>query len=280
MMKIKMVYLISALLVIALSACQPNGTSAGSQQDFPPVDDPETLEYSVPYEEIANYNSQTACDHPYFPMRIGSVWKYVDDDGNTLTWNVIEVTGDLASAFAVVEVTSVVEEQTSSSTAKWNCDADGIFAAEWEPIPTVASDDIMYVYTYRWDGILLPPPEHMFVGCNWSNDYENTYDILVDNVMYPSQMCINHAEEFTVQGIDKIIVPAGEFDAVNVAAYITQKDATLNIGRQVLFEICQESENVWLAKGVGLVRLSGQRVTDGSASISDIDISLVEYSIP
>ena len=279
-MRIKMLYLISALLVITLTTCQPTDTTTNSKPGMPTIDDPEALEYSVPYEEIANFNSQTACDHPYFPMRIGSVWKYVDDDGNTLTWNVTQISGDLKSAYAVVEVESVVEGQTSSNTAKWYCDEDGIFAAEWEPIPTVVSDGTTYVYTYRWGGILLPPPEQIFVGSAWSNDYENTYDILANDIMYPSQLCINHAEEFTVQGIDKIIVPAGEFDAVNVAAYITQKDATLNIGRQVLFEICQESENVWLAKGVGLVRLSGQRVTDGSASISDIDISLVEYSIP
>jgi hypothetical protein len=278
MMKIKMVYLISALLVIALSACQPNGTSAGSQQDFPPVDDPETLEYSVPYEEITNYNSQTACDHPYFPMRIGSMWKYVDDGGNTLTWNVIEVTGDLGSANAVVEVTTVVEGQTSSKTAEWNCDADGIFAAEWAPIPTVIPDDLLYSYTFRWDGILLPPPENLFVGSAWSNDYENTYDILMDEVVYPSQLCINHAEDFTVQSIDKIIVPAGEFDTVNVAAFITQQDATSTLSHQTIFQICRESEIVWLAKGVGLVRLSGQRVVEGSAS--DININLVEYSIP
>jgi hypothetical protein len=280
MMKKNKNYLLSlALFVIVLSACQPANASADSQQDLPVNGDFEALEYSVPYMEIMNYKSRTACDHPYLPVRVGSAWVYADDEGNSLEWNVTQIYGDLGSACALVEVTSVVEGQTSTNTAKWYCDSDGIFAAEWEPIPTVAPD-IMYAYTIRWDGILLPPAEYLFVGSNWINDYENTYDILVDEAFYPSQFCINHAEQFTVQGIDKITVPAGEFDAVKVAALITQQDAKSNVGRQIIFEICRGSENVWLAKGVGLVRLSGQRVFEGSDSPSDINISLVEYNIP
>ena len=162
-MKIKKLYLISALLVIALSACQSSDTSTNAQPDMPTIGDPETLVYSVPHEEIANYKSQTACDHPYFPMRIGSTWKYIDDDENTVTWSVTEITGDLESARAVVEVTSVVEGQTFTNNVIWDCDKNGIFAAEWEPIPTVAPEDMAYAYTIRWDGILLPPPEYMFL---------------------------------------------------------------------------------------------------------------------
>jgi hypothetical protein len=248
-------------------------------QDLPPIGDPEKLVYPVPYEEIANYQSQTACDHPYFPMRIGSTWEYIDDDENTVTWSVTDITGDLESARAFVEVISVVEGQTSRNTVKWICHTNGIFAAEWEPVPTILPDDISYVYTIRWDGALLPPPEYMFLGSSWCNNYENTYDRMVDDLYL--QLCVNYAEEFTVKGIDKIQVPAGEFDAVNVAASIAQQNATpSHLGPPIIYETCQEIKNVWLAKDVGLVRFSGQKVVDGSASPSDINIGLVKYSIP
>src|SRR3990172_2348262 len=57
----------------------------------------------VPSQPSGGYVSQTACDHPYLPLRQGASWSYSTDYG-PMSWAVTSVSGDLTSATASVEM--------------------------------------------------------------------------------------------------------------------------------------------------------------------------------
>jgi hypothetical protein len=63
---------------------------------------------------------QTACDHPYFPMRPGATWTYQTDTGS-FTWTVDSVEGTPESATAVM----TFNVADVSGTYNWTCTAAG-----------------------------------------------------------------------------------------------------------------------------------------------------------
>jgi len=80
----------------------------------------------------ASPGQQSACDHPYFPMREGATWVYQDaSNGYYYYWQVDSVSGDLQNANAVMtvyisELSELTEEQKQAATQieyNWVCSA-------------------------------------------------------------------------------------------------------------------------------------------------------------
>ena len=90
-----------------------------AEVDAPEEDEPDDDE---PAEVAAEPSGETACDHPYFPLRQGAQFSY-SSDGEPATWNVIGVSGDNTSATAQL----VIEYPGGSITYDWTCGTDGVF---------------------------------------------------------------------------------------------------------------------------------------------------------
>ncbi|HKZ70702.1 MAG TPA: hypothetical protein VJ020_11520, partial [Anaerolineales bacterium] len=82
----------------------------------------ETSEAGTTPEPGSDYPSQSACDHPYFPMRPGATWTYSSSEGSGYTWTVNSVSGDLSNATASVTISF----ETGSITYDWACTPEGI----------------------------------------------------------------------------------------------------------------------------------------------------------
>ncbi len=106
-----------------------------------PMEESEVIEEPTPKPESDSMNSsesststssgqQSACDHPYFPMREGATWVYYDEgDVYYYHWDIESVSGDAKNATAIMKVyinefSEPTEEQKEAGTQieyNWLC---------------------------------------------------------------------------------------------------------------------------------------------------------------
>jgi hypothetical protein len=77
-------------------------------------------------DDIGAYQSQTACDHPYFPLREGATWTFSSESGPQ-TWTVTSVSGDETNATADM----AIDMAEVSVTYHWTCSPEGIVSYDF-----------------------------------------------------------------------------------------------------------------------------------------------------
>ncbi len=241
----------------------PNATSAPADPTDP--SDPAATEVVEPgvTPEPSGYAAQSACDHPYYPLRLGATWTYAFE-GGSYTWTVVEVSGDLESATAVMNfnLNDVVIDY------HWNCTQAGVVSYDFGNIglPT-AGADIDFEVTSS-SGAWLLPPEQMVPGATWENAYSMNSSYSMGGVSV--SMTTDVAESFTAGGIESVTTAAGSFDALRVNG-----NSTYNMTNSLVPASSAASANtVWFAYGVGMVR------NESSSEGTNTTIDLVSYSIP
>jgi hypothetical protein len=168
---------------------------------------------------------QSACDHPFFPLRLGATWIYTATapvgEGSpgelrtiTITDTVTAVEGDLQSATAAV-----------GQTLAYGCSSDGLVLLR-AAIPFGAVTSLAGVY--------LPPADQLTRGSSW------TYNFTVD----PGILRVLSVQMTqTVTATDPVTI-----------------DGQLHAGLQIsVVEAQDDSERAYtrvLARGVGLVEES------------------------
>jgi hypothetical protein len=101
--------------------------------------------------------AQSACDHPYFPMRAGSTWTFsVGED--TMMWEITGIVGDMEEATAELRTTigDVVIEHT------WNCSAGaGLASFERAGLGTGQTGVEMTLENETLEGVFLLPADQL-----------------------------------------------------------------------------------------------------------------------
>ena len=116
--------------------------------------------------------AQSACDHPYMPLRQGATWTYDTGEGS-YTWEVKSVEGNMDAATAVVLVT--IEDIALEYT--WDCAAgQGISSFDFAGQNMGAAFPEMTMDITAGEGAFLPPAEQMVPGHSWDASYEQTIE--------------------------------------------------------------------------------------------------------
>lgn len=137
-----------AIAVLLLSACsrtivvvtatpssspEPSATLLPTAALRPTGTPPPTVPVVLPPTPTeAGYSPQTACDHPYLPLRAGASWTYLittDKDQNYQAREiraVTTVTGDQASATATVHIEQTKDQKLPySMDVTYKCNPEG-----------------------------------------------------------------------------------------------------------------------------------------------------------
>ncbi len=212
--------------------------------------------------DALEYDPQTACDHPYFPLRTGAHWDY-SYDGTPATWDVVDISGDLNSATATV----VVVADPLTITYNWDCGADGVFYYQSGLFDfSEIGENVEMVLTSQ-SGSPLPPPEAFQPGSSWTSAY--TMEIRID-AQGVSFVITNDVEEtHTAGAIQERTTAAGTFEVIPVT---TSRTTTTSMPGNSFTNI--SSSNCWFALGIGWLGCVDSSA--GETSVSE----MIDYSIP
>ncbi|MEX2029511.1 MAG: hypothetical protein WD906_00855 [Anaerolineales bacterium] len=139
------------------------------------------------------WTAQSACDHPYFPLRQGARWAYTSklpEGPATLEVIVNLVTGDLQRATA----------ETTDYT--YHCDATGL---------TYSAPNFIAGTVRTLGGVLLPPVDQLTLGSSWDYVYEFSFTT-VQGEIKTSTFSLNH----TVSGTDSVIFDGVTYDGLQI----------------------------------------------------------------
>jgi hypothetical protein len=209
--------------------------------------------------EVGGYQSQSACDHPYFPLRESATWTYARSFGGPLGVTVTSVAGDLDSA----EATLANSLEGLSDVITVACDPDGLRA-----VSSSSGSDIGLGLVSEFGprssqveatGVWLLPAEMLVPGASWS--LHNVY-------VLPQGRTMTVDQEFTVTGTEPILVASQTVEALRVDstyAYEVRLDTTGTI-------------TDYFVRGIGLVRREATITTSGVTASNTLELQT--YTVP
>ena len=207
---------------------------------------------------------ETACDHPYLPMRSGSSWSYATPEG-TMTWSVGGASGSDASAEATMEVAM----PEVSMTVHWTCGSEGIVSYDFGTLSVASLGDVASMEVVDSSGAFLPAADLLVPGYSWPETYSIVTHISQEG--FAADLTTAVTGTWTAAGIETITVPAGTFEALRVDG--TETISTSGFMGEVMNVTV--SMTYWYAKGVGVVRYTSS-TSEGSGSGGD----LTSYTVP
>jgi hypothetical protein len=151
-----------------------------------PIDTPTNLE-------------ETACNHPYFPLRAGNSWTETYTTGFSITRKVNKVIGDMESASAEVDN---IGEINNSALTSYTCNQDGIS-------PAVDKNG-------SYEGIFLPASMLLKDGYSWS------YSITNDNY---GKLPLKYSFLCQVAGIEKVEWNKQTIEALKIECQVNHTDS-------------------------------------------------------
>jgi hypothetical protein len=209
--------------------------------------------------------AETACDHPYLPLRAGSSWTYSTPEG-PVTWSVGSAGGSNDSA----QTTMDLSMSEMSMTVHWDCTSQGIVSYDFGNLTVASLGNVASMEVVDSSGVFLPAADLLVPGYSWSDNYTVVMHISDEGFAVDINTTVD--ETWRAAGIETITVPAGTFEALRV-------DGTENVTVGGFMGAGDVSVTVdatyWYAKDVGIVRY-----TASSSEGGDSGGELTSYTVP
>ena len=252
-----------------------------------PVTQPESKPMTSPDASSATGSGQqTACDHPYFPLRVGASWVYNNSSDNYYYhWVVESVNGDLQNANAVMRVyinenSEPTAEQNQAGTQieyNWICSAaDGIVSFDLATLNVSNAGDGSFTLTLEnieGEGVMLPPAELLEPGYSW--ELTLSADFRAESLMGATGS-MQAKDFYTVTGKDPVEFNGQTFDGLQFQRrFENELEIMLNGVEMSLPNIDFDFDSYTvMAKGVGYIKL------DSDSDFGTTGLQLIRYNIP
>ena len=202
---------------------------------------------------------QTACDHPYWPMRPGATWTFSGDNGEE-TWTISDVTGDKSNATATMQWSG----SGATGTFHWTCSADGIDSYDFGSVSTGGNTSTIQYTLVKHSGIFLPAANKLTTGAQWDSAY--TLQGSIGSITVKDDV----AEHFTLAGTEPVTVAGKTVNAlrVNVTSQYTVS------GSSAGGSSFSGTSTYWIAMGIGPIQW--QSTFSGNTAKATV----TSYSIP
>lgn len=215
--------------------------------------------------------AQSACDHPYLPLRPGATWTYEVSEG-TLIWEVVDVQGNMNEATAVLSVTV----GDISLDYQWQCAAgQGLSSFDFANLTSAPAGLDMTIEQVGVDGQFLLPPEEMVVGASWTAELLGTVSFSqeVEGTSVEATGDMKTVQEHTILSADPV-----EFDGQSVPGLQLEQVNTITLMLSLMGTSVEQTIDINnrydLGYGIGII--SQASTTDFGTEM----MKLVEYSIP
>lgn len=305
------IFLFFALI---LMACNLTSMLPGSQTNTDPMAEPtpdlnvdelenELTQESEVIEDITSENEsesvessetsspastapQSACDHPYFPLREGATWVYYDSsDTYYYHWEVVSVTGDHKNAEAVMQVFITEAEELNEDNKSaaieleynWVCSAEeGIVSFDMASLDYSdlgGSSFKMTMENVEGEGVMLPPADRLESGSDWEMTFNA--DFSVEGLIGATGNAqVN--DFYTVLSNDPVEFNGETFEGLqyqrefNIDMLMTMNGVEVDLPN---IDFDSQTFTV-LAKGIGFVTL------DSETDLGLTGLQLIRYNIP
>jgi hypothetical protein len=215
--------------------------------------------------------SQTACDHPYLPLRSGGTWTY-DNGQDTLIWEVTDVQGDMNEATAVVSIT--VGNVTIDY--QWQCVAgEGLASFDFANLASVPGGLNLTLEQVSVDGHFLLPPEQLVPGASWTTEMESkiSFQQEVEGTSFEATGDMTTMQQNTIKSADPVEVNGQSVPGLQVEQ-TNEINMVLSLMGTAMEQAMTLGSEMNLGYGVGIVNQTS--TTDFGTEV----MRLVEYSIP
>lgn len=234
----------------------------------------------------SNTGQSTACDHPYFPMRVGSTWVFFEEEESYYHhWEVVSVDGDEQNATAVMtahigefsELTEEAKAQMIRIEYNWVCTAnEGIVSFDLATLEVPQMEDAGLEMTLTFvdgEGVMLPPANKMNIGDTWDMDLQMDFS-MPEMLGAEGTMTLN--DFYTVVNHDPVDVLGSNFEGIQYEREF-EIEMEINLGgatTSMPTEFIDYKTTTTLAKGIGFVTL------DSQGDFGDTGLQLISYNIP
>lgn len=299
-MKFRQLLFLSGLLILGLQACSlplgeaaptatpmaaiasgESGSGNGEQDEAESESVPEQAEEANPAVDVNQ--PQSACDHPYFPLRTGATWTYRDrSNGSNIRWEVNEVTGDLQSATA--RMTSFINNPGELSAEgiridyTWQCTVgEGTVSFDYGSLSnlnTGLGELSLELVEMQGEGVMFPPADLLAPGYSWTFSGQSKFDFEMQGVG-EAQGDLNYEEVYSVLEALPVDVNGVTYDGLLIQrdfqGAITVTVSSLAVGGPQNLDMVTNSV---LARGVGFVTM------DTQTNVGDAGLELIDFYIP
>ncbi len=173
-----------------------------------------------PRQEQSAVATNTNCDHPYYPLRLGTKTSYATHYGtghdSQLSWEVRALTNDKATLHYTFDRGLTMDSDIS-------CGTDGLLAKTYLNMGSALTGSNVKAKTISSSGHFLP--RDLQVGSTWTS----TYEVEAENDNPDAArlgMKTTHMDlkvENKALGEESVTVPAGTFTALKIEAKNTMK---------------------------------------------------------
>lgn len=230
------------------------------QQNLPPEPSPTPVALA-----------QTACDHPYFPLRAGATWTYTNDLGEVTTWTVSNVSGDAQRATAEMAWAS----SDISGVYHWECDADGLRTYDFGMVALVVGGLTQSEVTNA-SGIFLPAADLLAVGYAWSDAFQFEANLGGQGAAFNIPVSVERA--FTLTGLEPVVFNGQTRDGLQISENLTQamtfQTAAPGAGPGQITQTQTAFFEIELARGVGFTRMTSTMDSGTATTV------LTGYTLP
>ncbi len=190
---------------------------------------------------------QTACDHPYYPLRAGATWTYSTADG-PVTWTVDSVTGDTTSATAIVTSTF----SSGQVTYHWQCDANGMTSYDFATFSAAGLGQFATSEVLSSSGVWLPAAELLVSGYSWSASYQTK--IVLNAQGQSVDATSDTSRSSTVTGTDSVTLGGQTYDSLQISgSSTTTTQMQFPGGVSVPPTTSDSTYSIVMARSVGMV---------------------------
>lgn len=215
--------------------------------------------------------AQSACDHPYLPIRSGATWTYQAGE-EMLIWEVVDVQGDMDEASAVLNITV----GDVSLSYHWDCKADqGIASFDFASLTSVPVGIDMELKQESVEGQFLLPADQLIPGASWTAK-------LLSKISFSQEAAGTSVEVTgdmtTVQDHTVLVADPVEINGQSVPGLQIEQASTIDMSLAIMGVTTAQSfsvvTNYEMGYGIGIVTQTSY--TDFGTETT----SLVDYSIP
>ena len=264
------------LVAILASGCSggatPTSAPSAATSSPPPTAPPPTPTTPPPTPTVASSPTPDIgiggpCDHPYYPLRVGSSWTY---HGSTGDWTTTVQSVTAAGANIHMDFgNSLTTDQVISCS-------DGAIVVPFGAMSGVnlSGSSLATVKITGQSGKFLPPAGEMEPGATWTSQFDMAGEVNTGGTV--NTFTAKVTQDFTSISRESVTVAAGTFaDALKVNVG-TAFDMSMSIGGSSISVPFSFEQTIWFAPGVGWVKSSADAANLGS----DLGVELASYSIP
>lgn len=209
---------------------EPQATEAPPTAEPQPTAEAEEAQQAASGEGWGESGStaQSACDHPYFPLRTGTTWTLSGEDGDPLTWEVLNVDGDMSSATAEMKMSSGEVEFLYT----WECSGDGgLVSFDFGNQGMSALGPEVTIEVSEGTGMFLPAVEELVPGHTWETSYHSVYQM----VQVEGDTELEIGGEMDTMQTSRVLSDAPvTFNGETVPGLLIQQDSEINMVMSML----------------------------------------------